>query len=197
MNLQQQQLLDTVLNIIMQIDKERNLYKKELISKLCPPYTVNDIEFALDYLSHSHFDGDEHIKEKIGIINTQTKMGDTEEIIDDLILIKPEPKRANTATELKDAGLDEYQVPTEFGDFIGTLDYKKLGKTMNLWCFFTLEDGKKIKLSCFRYDRTIRAYCARDQKYDFSAVGSEGNKFKLTIGRKSKDTISFESAELV
>ena len=108
-----------------------------------------------------------------------------------------EAKRANTATELKNAGLDEYQVPTEIGEFIGMLNYKKWGKSVNFWCFFTLEDGSKIKLSAFRYDRETRAYCARDQKYNFSSVGNEGQKFKLNISKTSKDTVSFESAELI
>lgn len=108
-----------------------------------------------------------------------------------------EAKRANTATELEDAGLHEYQVLTEVGEFIGTLDYKKWGKSINLWCFFTLDDGKKIKLSCFRSRDGKKIYSAKDEKYDFSVVGNEGNKFKLTIKQTSKDTVAFVAAELI
>lgn len=106
-------------------------------------------------------------------------------------------KRANTRTELIGCGLEEYQSPEDFGDFIGVLDYKHWGKSVNLWIYLTLDNGLKIKLSCFRSRKDESIYSARDEKYNFSLIGNEGKKFRLLIKKTKKGTINFESCELL
>lgn len=50
-------------------DKGEFIYKEELIKKLCPPYSRQEIGEALDYLSHSHHsnDGSKSIPARIEI----------------------------------------------------------------------------------------------------------------------------------
>ncbi len=106
-------------------------------------------------------------------------------------------KRAYTINELSSCNLEDYLTPTEFGEFLGILDYKMWGRSVNLWAFFTLEDGKKIKLSCFRSRKDESIYSAQDEKYNFAIVGNEGLKFKLIIATTKTGNIRFKSAELL
>ena len=104
-----------------------------------------------------------------------------------------EQKRANTRTELFGFGLEKYVIP-EPGEYIATLNHKQWGKSVNMWVYFTLDNGQKIKLSCFRSRIDESIYSARDERYNFSIVGNEGCQFKIIVGKTNKDTIAFLSA---
>lgn len=106
-------------------------------------------------------------------------------------------KRAYTKDELSLCGLEEYLVPSRFGEFVGVLDYKMWGKSVNIWAFFTLDNGEKIKLSCFRSSKDESIYSAQDEKYNFAIIGNEGLEFKLIIDTTKNGNIRFKSAELL
>ena len=111
-------------------------------------------------------------------------------------MLNIEKKRANTANDLILVNLEEYVEP-EPGEYIVTLNYKLWGRRVNLWAFFQLENGDKIKLSCFRSRKDESIYSARDEKYNFSLIGNEGCKFKIVVGKTSKQTPAFISAILL
>ena len=110
-----------------------------------------------------------------------------------------ELKRANTQSELNLANchLEEYLSPKETGEFIAVLDYKMWGKSLNIWTFFTLANGQKIKLSCDRSKKNKNIYSAKDEKYNFATIGNERLKFKIILSTTFSGKISFQSAELL
>lgn len=110
-----------------------------------------------------------------------------------------ELKKANTQNELilANSHLEEYLPPTETGEFIAVLNHKMWGKSLNIWTFFTLANGQKIKLSCYRSNKNKNMYSTKDEKYNFATIGNEGLSFKIIISTTFSGKISFQSAELL
>lgn len=90
----------------------------------------------------------------------------------------------------------EYDFPIfeeDFGEFFAILDYKGWGKN-NCVCFFTLESGRKLKLTAYKNKKGN--YSAQKSDYDFSQKGNLGKVFKVHIGRTKTENTKFISGEL-
>jgi hypothetical protein len=117
--------------------------------------------------------------------------------------------RAESRNQAIERGLqvsDYVGDPLPKGSWIGTLDGKVWGQSMNLLCYFTTEDGRKFRLSAFRVrsgskrcpEGVGKWYTARDERFDLAAPGVQvGQKFRLVTGASSTGKPVWESLEPV
>lgn len=82
----------------------------------------------------------------------------------------------------------------DFGDFIAILDYKGWGNN-NCVCFFTLESGRKLKITA--YKNKSGYYSAQKSDYDFSQNDNLGRIFKINISKTKTENTKFVSGELL
>lgn len=99
----------------------------------------------------------------------------------------------NDGLEPRDYKYDD--IPT--GEYCGILDFKIWAKKgPGLHCYFTLDNGNKIKVTAFKNRGSdSNAYTARDGFFDLSQKGLEGTRFTLNIGVNSKGRTAFLSAQ--
>lgn len=91
--------------------------------------------------------------------------------------------------------LSQYADKVSEGEYAVRLDQKAWGKSMSLWCFFTVIDTEeKIAINCFR---TKGVYGPRDQSIDFSITGNEGSTYKIKVAVSSKGYMNLSSAEIM
>lgn len=84
------------------------------------------------------------------------------------------------------------------GEYIGKLVFKVWGKKSIIQCFFVLENDDFIRLTAFRPHATPwRGYTPRDGKVDFSEVGIEGTRYKITTDSTERGVVSFLSARAI
>lgn len=120
-------------------------------------------------------------------------------------------QRAETRGQAIDRGLvvtDYLGDPLPVGPWIGTLDAKIWGQSMNLLCYFTAEDGQKFRLSAFRVRSGSKKcpepegighwYTARDEQFDLATASVRlGQRFRLVTGVNKVGKPAWESVEPV
>jgi len=91
--------------------------------------------------------------------------------------------------------------PLPQGEWLGTLDAKIWGKSLNLVCYFTSREGSKFCLSAFRV-RTGKGagkwYTPKDGNIDVSNEAIRvGNEYKLHTGRNNRNNPAWYSIQEV
>lgn len=83
---------------------------------------------------------------------------------------------------------DRKRLKAEYSDTLGAgvytlrLDNKAWGKSMSLWCFFTVEGtGERVAINCFRSRKDGKTYGPRDDAVDLSVAGIEGGRYQAEL----------------
>lgn len=104
-------------------------------------------------------------------------------------------KRAIGIRKLREETAYDFPIFDEdFGDFIAILDYKGWGNN-NCICLFTLESGRKLKITAYKNKNGY--YSAKKSDYDFSKENNLGKIFKINIGKTKTENTKFISGELL
>lgn len=103
--------------------------------------------------------------------------------------------RAIGKTDAKSLNLfNIYRLPIEsedLGQYNAILDYKSWGEHICLWCFFTLDNGQKIRLHLYKNKNGL--FTPKNGDYDFSIIGNLGQYFQINISANSKGNAFLES----
>lgn len=89
--------------------------------------------------------------------------------------------------------IGDYKNFNKLGVFKGELNFKMWGRDLNLFAFFTLDNGDRIKLSCKQSQDNKDFYSANDGRYNFAIIGNEGLQFHIIMAEESGKVI-FDSA---
>lgn len=85
------------------------------------------------------------------------------------------------------------------GEWVGTLDAKVWGKSCDLFCYFTAEDGAKIRLSAYKAKKGPGQgewYTPQDGMLELREVFT-GQKFALATSKNRNERMRWDGAKLL